>query len=116
MTIQNIFLIQAFYYFFSSLWPLIHMQSFEKITGQKTDKWLVYTVALLLLCSSMVFFYSSSRSESNNFNETLILSVSNCIALITIDVAFVVKKIIRKIYLADAVLEIGLLALIAKTI
>jgi len=33
----------------SGLWPLIHMGSFEALTGAKTDKWLARTVSGLLI-------------------------------------------------------------------
>lgn len=31
------------------LWPLLHMRSFEAVLGPKTDRWLVRTVAGLML-------------------------------------------------------------------
>jgi len=33
------------------LWPLVHLRSFEMVFGPKTDRWLVKTVAgLLIVC------------------------------------------------------------------
>jgi hypothetical protein len=34
---------QGAFYLSSGVWPLISMRTFERITGPKTDKWLVKT-------------------------------------------------------------------------
>lgn len=39
---------QGIYYVASGLWPLLHMRSFEAVTGPKRDKWLVNTVGALI--------------------------------------------------------------------
>src|SRR4051794_41935238 len=38
---------QGAYYTLTGLWPLVHMASFEAVTGPKTDDWLVRMVGLL---------------------------------------------------------------------
>jgi hypothetical protein len=38
---------QAAYYLATGLWPLVHLPSFEAVTGPKTDDWLVHMVGLL---------------------------------------------------------------------
>ena len=40
--------VQAGYYIASGVWPIIHISSFERITGPKLDKWLVKTVGILV--------------------------------------------------------------------
>ena len=44
----NVALIQGLYFLVSGVWPIIHIASFLKITGPKTDLWLVKTVGVLL--------------------------------------------------------------------
>jgi uncharacterized membrane protein HdeD (DUF308 family) len=39
--------LQGAYYLATGLWPLIHMTSFEALSGRKRDRWLVRTVGLL---------------------------------------------------------------------
>jgi cation transport ATPase len=41
--------VQGVYYLITGIWPLLSMQSFEKISGPKTDVWLVKTLALLIV-------------------------------------------------------------------
>lgn len=40
--------VQGIYYIVTGLWPLLHMSSFEAVTGRKTDKWLVKTSGLMI--------------------------------------------------------------------
>jgi hypothetical protein len=44
---------QGLYYILTGLWPVVSMQSFELVTGPKTDDWLVQTVGLLLAVIGM---------------------------------------------------------------
>jgi hypothetical protein len=41
-------LIQGIYFFVFGIWPILSMSTFLKITGPKTDLWLVKTVGLIL--------------------------------------------------------------------
>jgi hypothetical protein len=35
---------QAMFYVITGLWPLVSLGSFERVTGPKTDDWLVHIV------------------------------------------------------------------------
>lgn len=108
---QHILIFQGVYYFVTALWPLIHINSFEEVTGKKRNHWLVYTVGSLLLVSSVVFLYSGVKNAPVPV-ETIILSVGNALALTVIDIVFVFLHKIRKIYLLDASMEILLIILL----
>jgi hypothetical protein len=45
---RRILALQALYYLATGLWPLVHLPSFEVVTGPKTDDWLVHMVVGLL--------------------------------------------------------------------
>jgi hypothetical protein len=45
---NTIALVQGIYFFLTGVWPLISMRTFLRITGPKTDLWLVKTVGLIL--------------------------------------------------------------------
>ena len=93
--------IQGWFYLLTGLWPIFHMHSFEMVSGKKTDKWLVKTVGLLIASSGIIFI---KYPESDI---ALSLAVLNALALTAIDIFYVSKKVISKIYLADAAVEIG---------
>lgn len=42
------------YYLFAGAWPLVHMDSFEAVTGPKPDEFLVRTVGLILLMTGTI--------------------------------------------------------------
>jgi len=47
-------MLQGFYYALGGLWPLISLASFEQVTGNKRDEWLVRTVAGILVVVAVV--------------------------------------------------------------
>lgn len=96
---KNLYL-QGWFYVLTGLWPLIHMRSFERVSGPKTDKWLVYTVSLMILCSGLMFVVF------NDHREMIYLALMNAACLAAIDIIFSVRSIIRKVYLLDAVVEL----------
>lgn len=41
--------VQGIYFLATGIWSLVHIASFQKVTGPKTDLWLVKTVGLLVI-------------------------------------------------------------------
>ena len=100
--------IQGAYYFASGLWPLLDMQSFERVTGPKVDKWLVKTVGALVTTIGGALMIAGLRRRPSP--EARVLSLGSAIGLTAIDVYYVAKRRIAPIYLADAAAELVLLA------
>jgi hypothetical protein len=75
------------------------------LTGPKADRWLLMTVSLLITSSGMIFLYTALINPLIPV-ETLLLAVLNCLSLAAIDIHYVRKNRIRRIYLADAGVEI----------
>lgn len=94
----------GFYYVMTGLWPVVHIRSFQMITGPKVDKWLVKMVGLLAFCSGVVFLYSSIGSAIIPA-EIVLLAVLNILAFMMIDIWYILRKIISPIYLVDAVIQ-----------
>ncbi|MBT2534214.1 hypothetical protein J7E83_19205 [Arthrobacter sp. ISL-48] len=87
----------------SGVWPLVHMRSFEAITGPKTDKWLVRTVSGLLVTIGIVQFLS--RDDTQDIAMARRLGIGTAATLAAIDVVYAAKGRISKIYLLDAAVE-----------
>lgn len=111
MTLKTVLFLQGLYYTLTAFWPLVHIESFMKVTGHNKMDWLVYTVALMILSSGLVFLYTG-MGDSSVPAEVVILSVLNGLSLAYIDIYFSFKKVIRKIYLADAFVEIMIITLL----
>ena len=90
---------QGAYYAATGLWPLLHMRSFEAVTGPKREDWLVKTVGVLVTAIAGTLLVAA------------LLAVSSAVGLGAIDVLYAARGRIARIYLADAVVEAALLAL-----
>lgn len=99
---RTLLLFEAIVYVTTGLWPIIHYNSFQKITGPKTDVWLVIVVGWFITMSSAVLFscYLGGLSD-----EGLIVALGTPLILGTSDIYYVFKKVISKVYLIDAALE-----------
>ncbi|HET6275025.1 MAG TPA: hypothetical protein VFE16_03705 [Candidatus Cybelea sp.] len=100
---------QALYYCASGLSPLISMEFFEKITGRKHDRWLVQTVGLLAAAIGASLWVSSQSEKLEP--SALVLSNTSALAFAGIDVVHVARGRISPVYLADAAVELAILAL-----
>jgi len=96
--------IQGWFYVITGLWPILHMKSFEMVSGPKKDKWLVKTLGLMIACSGYIFI----RYNQNDIARDLALINATCLAVI--DVYYSLKGVIWKTYLWDAGIEVGFIS------
>jgi len=99
---------QGLLYLATGVWPLVHIESFQAVTGPKTDLWLVQTVGVLVSVIGAVLL--SAASAKRITPEVVLLAVGAAVGLAVIDVVFVVRGVISTVYLADAAVEIALAA------
>jgi hypothetical protein len=113
MSVSILFLIVALlhsvYYITTCIWPLVNIESFMKVTGPKTDTWLVKTVASLLTAIGVVILYAGIRQQPSA--EVFLLGIGSAFALLAIDVVYVAKGRIAPIYLGDGAAELLLIVL-----
>lgn len=102
-------LAQSAFYVITGVWPILHIGSFQKVTGPKTDLWLVKTAGTLITVIGGVIGLAGYRRRVSP--EIGVLAVGCAAGLAAIDVVYVAKKRISPIYLLDAVAEGGLIAL-----
>jgi hypothetical protein len=98
---------QGAYWLATGVWPILHIRSFEAITGPKDDKWLVKTAGLLISCIGGFLLYKGLSQKTDDAD--VALGVSSAAALTAIDVWYTAEGKISPIYLADAVTEVGLM-------
>jgi len=95
--------IQATYVLVTAVWPIVDIHSFMKVTGPKTDIWLVKTVgALLIPISVCLYSYLFIKTDRH---PAIILGSLTAVAFICIDCYYALKDVISDIYLADALVE-----------
>jgi hypothetical protein len=102
--------IQGSYYLLTGLWPLIHLASFEAITGAKVDDWLVRMVGLLAAVIGATLILAARRETLTL--EIVVLAIGSASAFAAVDLWYALQGRIAPIYLADAAVELVLVVLL----
>ena len=100
---------QSGYYGVTGIWPILHLRSFEAITGPKVDDWLVHMVGLLAAAIGLVLGAATLRNRVRS-PDVVLLAIASAAAFASIDIWYSVTGRISSIYLADACMQIGLIA------
>jgi hypothetical protein len=99
---------QSGYYGVTGIWPILHLPSFEAITGPKTDDWLVHMVGLLAVAIGVVLGVATARNRVRS-PEVVLLAAASAAAFAAIDLWYGSSGRISPVYLADAGLQICLI-------
>jgi hypothetical protein len=103
--LQRVAAIQGVFYILTGLWPLLDIASFQAATGPKVELWLVRTVGVLVIVIGGVLV-AAARHNNIGFEITL-LAGGSALGLAGIDVFYALSRTIPRIYLLDAVVELG---------
>jgi hypothetical protein len=105
--------LQGLYFLITGVWPLVSIETFQAVTGQKTDHfvtgresdhWLVNTVGVLVTANSLVLLLAAWRGRPSL--EVILLGIASAVGLIAIDVVYVLREVLAPVYLADAANEL----------
>lgn len=99
---------QGAFYLATGVWPLVHDRSFQAVTGPKVDVWLVKTVGCLVGVIGGALLAAGVRRSVPT--ELRAIAAGSAAALAAIDIVYASRGRISPIYLADAAVEIGLVA------
>lgn len=103
---RRLAIIQGSYYTATGLWPILHMRSFEEVTGPKADDWLVKTVgALITVVGGTLLASGLGDGPSSDLKR---IAAGSAAALAVVDVVYVAQGRISRIYLLDAAAELAL--------
>ena len=100
---------QAAYFASTALWALLDVPAFMRVTGPKTDVWLVETVAVLILVIAAVLASAAWRRAISP--EVALLGSLSALGLACVDVIYVSTGTISPVYLLDAIPELALVVL-----
>lgn len=108
MTESSVALVQGMYFAGTGIWPLVHIRSFQLITGPKTDLWLVKTVGVIITAIGTGLIQAGWNNEVTP--AVAVIAVASAAGLAGIDILYAAKKkVISPVYLLDAVAEIALI-------
>jgi hypothetical protein len=94
---------QGIGYVLTAGWPLVHLRSFEAVTGKKVDDWLVRTVAGLLVTVGLAELDAARRDDVTPAVE--LIGIGSAATLGAVSAWYAARGRIRKVYLADAAFE-----------
>lgn len=104
---NSIALVQGSYFLVTGLWPLFSINSFQKVTGPKVDLWLVKTVGVMVSVIGTALLVAGLNGD---FTPAIVtLAVGSAGGFAAIEVNYVVKRVISRIYLGDTFLELCLI-------
>jgi hypothetical protein len=99
---------QAGYYIATGLWPLVHRRSFEAVSGRKADFWLAQTVGVTITAIGCGIAVGLRRGRlSPEMRATAVLAA---VGLGVLEVVYVARRRISRIYLLDAAGEAAFVA------
>jgi hypothetical protein len=87
------------------MWPLVHIRSFEAVLGPKTDRWLVYTVAGLMISIGAV--QVSTTGDAASLRQSRRIGMACAATLGGIDLVYAPRGRISRMYFVDALAELG---------
>jgi hypothetical protein len=94
----------------TGVWPLVSLRSFELITGPKLEGWLVKTAGTLIATIGGVMMMAGKSARVTPEIEGL--AIGSAAGLAAIDIVYAgFKKRISPVYLLDAAVEIGIVAI-----
>jgi hypothetical protein len=100
--------IQGWFYVATGVWPILDIDSFEAVTGPKTDGWLVKTVGVLVTVVGAVLLVAT---RARRYDDAIVLlAVGSALGLAAIDLIYALSGTIAPVYLADAGAEVVLAA------
>lgn len=108
LTPEALALAQGAFFVVSGLWPIVHLRSFEAITGPKVDGWLVKTVGALIVTVGVPLVRAGRAGKVDG--NLVLAAAGSAASLAAIDLVYVPKGRISPIYLLDAVTELAIVA------
>jgi len=109
VTLHDVARAQIAYWTATAIWPLVHMGSFQRVTGRKRDGWLVRTVSTLIL-SIVATLAAMDRGRADPASAR-VLGVTSTAALGSVSLIGPLVRRISPLYLVDALVELALCAL-----
>jgi len=94
---------QGFFCVVLGLWPVFGFQSFQSVTGQRPEHWLLTLAGLLLAGIGSSMLISAIRRDIAL--EVFAIGLITALSLAATDIIFVIERSIPLLYLLDAVAE-----------
>ncbi|HEX2616517.1 MAG TPA: hypothetical protein VHL57_03190 [Flavobacteriales bacterium] len=108
LTPRSLGALHGAYLLFGGLWPMLHMASFEAVTGPKSDHWLVRSVGGILIVVGATLFAEARRSSWSKGVVLIAMGVSFVLGVVAVVTSILGR--IWPVYLLDAALHLAFVA------
>ena len=98
---------QGAFYVVTGVCPILSLRTFEAVTGPKADGWLVKTAGVLITAIGAGLTSAGLRGRVTP--DLKLVAVGAAAGLTAIDVVYVRRGRISRVYLLDALAEVGLI-------
>jgi hypothetical protein len=106
---QSVAILQGTYFLITGIWPIVSIDTFQAVTGPKTDLWLVKTVGVVVAIVGIVLAIAGLRDAVTL--EIVVLAAGSALGLAIIDIRYSLADAISRIYLLDACVELAIVLL-----
>jgi hypothetical protein len=106
--LRRVLFAQSAYYLVTAAWPWVHLGSFEAVTGEKVDDWLVRTVGALIGAVALAIGTAAYLRERGV--AVVVLAIASAAALGAVETYYAAVGRISPVYFADAAVEAVLIA------
>lgn len=100
--------VQGSYYLLTGVWPIVHLESFEAVTGPKDSIFLLHMVSALIIIVAITLLVSLRNEKTVSI---LFLAVGTPLSFMSIELFY--RAQIRWVYFIDFAIEAIILAAIA---
>lgn len=97
--------VQGSYTLITALWAIIDIGSFMRVTGPKTDIWLVKTVSVVLAAIGITLIVAALEKKGFNL-PVAILGMTTALGLAIIDFYYSGNDVISMVYAIDGAVEV----------
>jgi hypothetical protein len=104
---------QGAYYLLTGVAPFASRRAFERITGPKTEWWLVQTTGALVAVAGSGLLSAARRPAPGP--EMSAMGAGWALSLAAIEVVYVARRRISPVYLLDAAVQMAITAGLAAT-
>jgi hypothetical protein len=96
----------------TGLWPVVHMRSFEAVSGPKVDRWLVRTVGGLMAANGVAQLMADDAEQRLSAE----IGLGTSAVLAAVDLRYGATGRISRIYLLDAAVQLAWVAAWSRTL
>jgi hypothetical protein len=96
---------QGAFYLCNGIWPIVSLRTFERVTGPKSEGWLVKTTGSLIAVFGLALLESSRERSRQSRRLAKLIGLGSATALGTAAGWYAARGRVSRVYFLDAAIE-----------